>query len=83
MPGKPACGTTGVYITVLLGSVFRAVLTVSRTLLVWALNLGLHYSGWGDGQLGEPWDPRALPLQLAGFLLGIAGTVIYAQGSTR
>lgn len=69
--------------TAVLGSVFRAVLTVSRTAFIWALDVALYYSTWGDGSLGEAWDSRSSPIQLVGFMLGLAGTLVYAQGSTR
>ena len=69
--------------TSVLGSVFRAVLTVSRTAFIWAFDVALYYSSWGDGTLGEVWDSRASPVQLAGFVLGLAGTVVYAQGTSR
>ena len=36
-----------------------------------------------DGQLGEAWDSRASPIQLVGFVLGLVGTLVYAQGTTR
>lgn len=36
-----------------------------------------------DGQLGEAWDSRSSPIQLVGFLLGLVGTLVYAQGTTR
>ena len=36
-----------------------------------------------DGQLGEAWDSRSSPIQLVGFVLGLVGTLVYAQGTTR
>ena len=69
--------------TSVLGSVFRAVLSVSRTAFIWAFDIALYYSRWGGGTLGEAWDSHSSPIQLVGFLLGLAGTVVYAQGTTR
>lgn len=73
----------GVFVTSVLGSVFRAVLSVSRTAFIWAFDIALYYSRWGDSTLGEAWDSHSSPIQLVGFLLGLAGTVVYAQGTTR
>ena len=122
----------GLFVTSVLGSVFRAVLTVSRTAFIWAFDVALYYSAWSygaalvfratavcllrlepycmladqatqgsinqlqkartltcvtpsfaDGQLGEAWDSRSSPIQLVGFVLGLAGTLVYAQGTTR
>ncbi len=35
--------------TSVLGSVFRAVLTVSRTAFIWAFDVALYYSAWSYG----------------------------------
>ena len=48
----------GVYVTVYLGSVFRAVLTVTLSGLIWALDVALFYSPLGHGVFGEPLDPQ-------------------------
>ena len=69
--------------TSVLGAVFRAVLSVSRTAFIWAFDVALYYSRWGNGNLGEAWDSHASPIQLVGFLMGLTGTVVYALGSTR
>ena len=73
----------GVYVTVTLGSVFRAVLTVARTGFIWLFDVALFYSPLGQHCLGEPFDPMASTVQLIGFGLGIFGTLIYAYGSSR
>ena len=44
--------------TVYLGSVFRAVLTVTLSGLIWALDIALYYSPLGHGVYGEPLDPQ-------------------------
>ncbi len=48
----------GVYVTVYLGSVFRAVLTVTLSGLIWALDVALFYSPLGHRVFGEPLDPQ-------------------------
>ena len=53
-----ASPTAGVYVTVYLGSVFRAVLTVTLSGLIWALDVALWYSPLGQGIYGEPLDPQ-------------------------
>jgi len=70
-------------VTVYLGSVFRAVLTVTRTGFVWLLNVALFYSPLGHHRLGESVSPVASTVQLIGFALTVGGTVLYAQGTTR
>ena len=50
----------GVYVTVYLGSVFRAVLTVTLSGLIWALDIALFYSPLGHRVFGEPLDPQVL-----------------------
>ena len=37
--------------TSVLGSVFRAVLTVSRTAFIWAFDITLYYSAWSNGAM--------------------------------
>lgn len=64
-----------------LGSVFRTVLLSLRTLLIWSANLAVFYSNDG-GDVGEHWDRDASPVQCAGFVLLLLGTLLYAQGSS-
>eukprot|EP00884_Botryococcus_braunii_P001948 jgi/Botrbrau1/11754/Bobra.0195s0079.1 len=73
----------GLYVTQTLGSVFRAVLLTTRTASVWGVNVLLYKLHVGGGAVGEPWLWPASPLQLAGFLLILAGTLLYAQGSSE
>jgi len=47
-------------VTVYLGSVFRAVLTVTLSGLIWALDIALFYSPLGHGVFGEPLDPQVM-----------------------
>ena len=69
--------------TVTLGCVFRAVLTVARTGFIWLFDVALFYSSLGQHRLGEPFDPMASTIQMMGFALGILGTLVYAYGSSR
>ena len=69
--------------TVYLGSVFRAVLTVTRTGFIWLVNVALFYSPLGHHRLGESVSPLASSVQLVGFALTVGGTVLYAQGTSR
>ena len=75
--------SAGVYVTVYLGSVFRAVLTVTRTGFIWLVNVALFYSPLGHHRLGESVSPVASTVQLIGFALTVGGTVLYAQGTSR
>ena len=69
--------------TVTLGCVFRAVLTVARTGFIWLFDVCLFYSPLGQRRLGEPFDPVPSTIQMIGFALGIFGTLVYAYGSSR
>jgi len=57
------------------------VLLSLRTLLIWSANLAVYYSNDG-GDVGEHWDRDASPVQCAGFVLLLLGTLLYAQGSS-
>jgi len=47
---------------------------------VWAVNLALYalHVG-GSSRVGEPWSSPESWVQLGGFVLLLAGTVVYAQ----
>ena len=49
-------GSVGLFVTSVLGSVFRAVLTVSRTAFIWAFDVALYYSAWSMGAMRRPLD---------------------------
>jgi hypothetical protein len=57
----------------------RTVLETTRTLFVWLVDLLLFYTPLGMGKLGESWSPYSF-IQLAGFVVLVAGTVIYGKG---
>ena len=59
--------------TVYLGSVFRAVLTVTLSGLIWALDVALYYSPLGHHLYGEPLDPQ----------VGVQASLVRHSPSTR
>lgn len=69
----------GMCVTGHLGAVFRTVLETMRTLFVWLVDLLLFYTPLGGGNLGESWSKWSF-LQAAGFVVLVAGTVIYGKG---
>ncbi|WIA30810.1 hypothetical protein OEZ86_000868 [Tetradesmus obliquus] len=74
-----AYNMSGMMVTDHLGAVFRTVLETMRTLFVWLLGLLLFYTPLGMGQLGESWTPWSY-LQAAGFVVLVAGTMVYGRG---
>jgi hypothetical protein len=73
---------SGMLVTSHLGAVFRTVLETMRTLFVWLLGLLLYYTPLGGGRLGESWT-RWSPLQAAGFVVLVWGTLLYGQGDEQ
>ncbi|PSC76686.1 Solute carrier family 35 member F6 [Micractinium conductrix] len=69
----------GMCVTGHLGAVFRTVLETTRTLFVWLVDLVLFYTPLGMGKLGESWSVYSW-IQAAGFVVLVAGTVIYGKG---
>lgn len=65
----------GMEVTDSLSAVHRVVIETMRTLFVWLVDLLIFYV-LTDGTLGESWTPYSY-LQLAGFALLVAGTVLY------
>lgn len=70
---------SGMMVTCHIGAVFRTVLETLRTLFVWLVDLALFYGGFG---LGESWSVWSW-LQLAGFFILVAGTLVYNQGNAE
>ncbi|GLC68100.1 hypothetical protein PLESTF_000646000 [Pleodorina starrii] len=68
---------SGMAVTGHLGAVFRTVLETMRTLFVWLVDLALFYLH--VGQLGESWSVYSW-LQAAGFVVLVAGTLVYRHG---
>ena len=79
MSGLLAYNVAGMAVTGHLGAVFRTVLETSRTLAVWVVDLLLAAFGAGGGKLGESWGPWSW-VQAAGFVVLVAGTLLYGQG---
>jgi hypothetical protein len=48
---------------------------------VWAVNLSLYALHVGGGSVGEPWLTPGSWLQLLGFAILLAGTIVYGQVS--
>jgi hypothetical protein len=74
-----AYNISGMCVTGHLGAVFRTVLETTRTLFVWLVDLLLFYTPLGEGKLGEAWT-RYSWVQAAGFVVLVAGTIIYGKG---
>ena len=72
----------GMAVTGHLGAVFRTVLETGRTLFVWVVDLLLFYGGVGGSggtRLGESWSSWSW-MQLGGFAVLVAGTLVYGRG---
>lgn len=65
----------GMEVTDSLSAVYRVVIETLRTLCVWLIDLLIYYVISGR-KLGESWTPYS-PIQLIGFALMVAGTVLY------
>jgi len=76
MLGVSASQLCGMTITKRLSAVTRCMVQSCQTVLVWLVTLGLFYGGYE--QYGSPWTPYSW-FQLAGFVLTIAGTMIYNE----
>ncbi|CAL5221472.1 g3669 [Coccomyxa viridis] len=79
----------GMFVTEEMGAVSRTVFESARTLFVWLGDLLLYYTHTG---LGEKWDNSSYlqachshspSVQAAGFLVLVAGTLVYAQGDRK
>ena len=58
-----------------LSSVHRCLIDACRTVLVWSIDLALHYAIGGG--YGEKWHPIGSWVQLGGFVILICGSCIY------
>lgn len=77
-----AYNVSGMLVTGHLGAVFRTVLETTRTLAVWVVDLILYYAMSGEEgglHLGERWTQWSW-IQLGGFAVLVAGTVVYSKG---
>lgn len=64
-----------VQLSQLVSAVFRQLINAMRVVLVWLFGLALWY-WWTHRSMGEGWDRYSF-LQLGGFVLLIAGTLLY------
>lgn len=71
-----AYNVAGIRVTGVLSSVHRVLIEASRTVVVWAIALLVHYCIDSDLELGEAWTVGSF-VQLAGFFLVLAGQAIY------
>lgn len=66
----------GLKVTEYISAVTRVLIDGCRVVVVWSISLGMYY--FVDERYGVPWT-EASYLQLIGFMLLIAGTLIYNQ----
>eukprot|EP00445_Apocalathium_hangoei_P009373 CAMPEP_0203868366 /NCGR_PEP_ID=MMETSP0359-20131031/17065_1 /ASSEMBLY_ACC=CAM_ASM_000338 /TAXON_ID=268821 /ORGANISM="Scrippsiella Hangoei, Strain SHTV-5" /LENGTH=414 /DNA_ID=CAMNT_0050786765 /DNA_START=80 /DNA_END=1324 /DNA_ORIENTATION=+ len=74
-----SCSTyniAGMMVTGSLSAVHRTMLEASRTMVIWALNLFVHYFVDPTAGFGEAWTPYSY-IQLAGFVVVIFGQTVY------
>mmetsp|Transcript_54388 Transcript_54388/g.100473 ORF Transcript_54388/g.100473 Transcript_54388/m.100473 type:complete len:400 (-) Transcript_54388:25-1224(-) len=76
-----SCGSFnafGIRITGYLSSVHRMMLDASRTTLIWAFGLMVHYRFDPESAFGEVWTQYSY-MQLVGFVIIIFGQATYAE----
>lgn len=76
-----SCSTfnaTGIAITGALSAVHRTMLDASRTMLIWAFDLFIHYCIDPNSAFGEVWTEYSY-LQLFGFAVLVLGQGIYGE----
>lgn len=66
----------GLKVTKSISAVTRCLVDSCRILVVWFISLGMYY--FGDQRYGVPWT-NASYVQVLGFILLIAGTLIYNE----
>merc|ERR1712039_713225 len=74
-----SCGTfniTGIQVTAALSAVHRMMMDASRTMVIWAFGLYIHYQVDSSSKFGEKWNDYSY-MQLAGFLVLVIGQAIY------
>jgi drug/metabolite transporter (DMT)-like permease len=70
---------SGMMVTYALSAVHRTMLEASRTAVIWAFDLFVHYYVSADSPYGEKWVPTWSMVQLFGFFLLVIGQSIYAE----
>lgn len=76
-----SCATfnaTGIAVTSSLSSIHRMMLDLSRTVMIWAFGLFVHYYYDPTSAFGESWTPYS-HLQLVGFAILVLGQSIYGE----
>lgn len=76
-----SCGTfnaTGIAVTASLSGVHRMMLDASRTVLIWAFGLWVHYCYDSKSLIGESWTSYSW-LQLVGFAVLVTGQAVYGE----
>lgn len=76
-----SCATfnaTGIAVTAMLSSIHRMMMDASRTLLIWAFGLFVHYYVDKNSPNGEVWTEYSW-LQLVGFVILVTGQSIYGE----
>mmetsp|Transcript_14660 Transcript_14660/g.38873 ORF Transcript_14660/g.38873 Transcript_14660/m.38873 type:complete len:399 (+) Transcript_14660:62-1258(+) len=76
-----SCGTfnaTGIAVTGALSGIHRMMLDASRTIVIWAFGLMVHYCIDPHSLFGEVWTDYS-PLQLVGFLVIVLGQATYGE----
>lgn len=76
-----SCGTfnaTGIAVTGALSAVHRMMLDASRTTVIWAFGLYVHYNVDANSKFGEAWTDYSY-LQLIGFLVLVLGQSVYGE----
>jgi len=76
-----SCGTfniTGIQVTAALSAVHRMMMDASRTMVIWAFGLYVHYNVDSDSKFGETWNDYSF-LQLIGFFILVIGQAVYGE----
>merc|ERR1712046_239110 len=76
-----SCGTfniTGIQVTAALSAVHRMMMDASRTVVIWAFALFVHYYVDESSAFGERWTGYSY-MQLVGFLILVSGQAIYGE----
>lgn len=76
-----SCATfnaTGIAVTGALSAVHRMMLDASRTTVIWAFGLYVHYHYDPNSLFGEVWTPYS-KYQLFGFVILVCGQAIYGE----
>lgn len=76
-----SCATfnaTGIAVTGALSAVHRMMLDASRTTVIWAFGLYVHYNYDSNSLFGEVWTPYS-KYQMVGFVVLVCGQAIYGE----